>query len=162
MATLLRPTPIQAEPLRENRFELLFPSELNIESWLVQMTKKPNIKINSVPIPYQNTEFYVAGKYTWSSFDIEFIDTIGPSTSQKLMEWVRLEAESLTGRMGYAAGYKKNLQLISLDPTGVGVQKWTMYQCMITDADFGNHSYDSDGLQKVKLSIQPDYCELNY
>jgi hypothetical protein len=42
------------------------------------------------------------------------------------MEWVRLCAESVTGRMGYAAGYKKNVDLEMLDPTGVVVEKWIL------------------------------------
>ncbi len=37
---------------------------------------------------------------------VTFKDPIGPSASQALMEWFRLHAESVTGRMGYAAGYK--------------------------------------------------------
>lgn len=162
MAVLLRSTPIQYELKRENRFFLNFPTELNIESWLVQMVDRPKIKQNAVDIPYFNTKFHVLGKYEWSSFNIEFIDPIGPSTSQKVMEWVRLHSESLTGRQGYAFGYKKDLQLISADPVGVGVEKWTMYQCQITDVDFGGNDYGKDDLQKVKLTIQPDYCELNY
>jgi hypothetical protein len=162
MATLLRGTPIQYELKRENRFFLQFPTELNIESWLVHMVKRPEYKSNNVEIPYFNTKFHVIGQYTWSEFEIEFIDPIGPSTSQKLMEWVRLHSESLTGRQGYAAGYKKDLVLVAADPVGFTVEKWVMYQCQIIGADFGNNTYESDGLQKPKLTIQPDFCEQSF
>jgi len=86
---------------------------------------------------------------------------IGPSTSQQLMEWVRLHVESLTGRMGYAAGYKKNIYLKALDPVGVEVEKWFLEQCMITSIDFGENSYDDDGLATVNVKIQPWRCILN-
>jgi hypothetical protein len=46
------------------------------------------------------------------------------------MEWVRLHAESVTGRMGYAAGYKKDVDLEMLDPTGVAVEKWILQGCI--------------------------------
>ena len=158
----LRGTPIQNEPKRKNRFILEFPTELNIESYLVQTSSRPSIKINSVEIPYLNSVDYVAGKYTWDTIDIEFIDHIGPSSSQKIMEWVRLHAESLTGRMGYAAGYKKNLSLYALDPVNVEVEKWVLYECMITSASFDSNDMGSDEVQKVKITVQPKMCELMY
>lgn len=158
----LRGTPVNYEPLRPNRFVLEFPTELNIESFLVQMVKRPQISINNTKIEYLNTSSYVAGRYEWSEFEIEFIDHIGPSTSQKIMEWLRLEAESVTGRMGYAFGYKKDLVLKALDPTLVAVQKWVMKECMITNVDFGNNDHSDDAIQKVKVTLQPYYCIYEY
>lgn len=162
MTQMLRGTPIQYEPLRVNRFSIGFPNELNIEEWLVQTSGRPKMKINPVKIDYMNTAFYVAGKYEWDPIDIKFIDPIGPSSSNKLMDWVRLHAESLTGREGYAAGYKKDLILKSLDPAGNEVQKWVLYQCMVTNIDFGDNDHGNDELQMVTITLQPDFCELAY
>lgn len=162
MAELLRGIPVDFEPKRKNRFILEFPTELGIEVWKVQSVTRPKININPVEVHWINTVNYVAGKVKWQPIDIEFIDTQGPSTSTQLMEWVRLEFESLTGRMGYAAGYKKTLILKALDPTGVEVEKWEMRECMITDADFGENSQEDDGLQMVKITVQPFTCIHNY
>ena len=79
-------------------------------------------KLRSTEIPFLNTSTYVAGRFTWNTINVTFRDPIGPSAAQALMEWVRLTAESVTGRMGYAAGYKKDLDLEMLDPTGVAVE----------------------------------------
>jgi hypothetical protein len=78
------------------------------------------------------------------------------------MEWVRLHAESLTGRMGYAAGYKKTVTVKALDPTGVEVEKWVLQQCMITNIDFGDNAQDDDEVQTCTLTLQPWRCILNY
>lgn len=162
MATLLRSVPLTNEPKLVNRFYLEFPSELSIESYLVQTTTRPKINIEKTPIPYFNTESYVAARYKWDEITIQFIDLIGPSTSQKLMEWVRLHAESLTGRMGYSAGYKKNLSLTTADPTGIAVEKWTLYETQIVSADFDKFDYAGAELVKPTIIVQPYYCELNY
>jgi hypothetical protein len=162
MAEMLRGIPFEFEPKRENRFFVEFPAELGIEVWKVQTIKRPSMNINSVEIPYLNEFNYVAGKYRWGTIDITFIDTIGPSTSIQLMEWVRLHAESLTGRMGYAQGYKKNLTVKALDPVGVEVEKWFLEQCQIVDIDFGNNDHSSDELQMITVTIQPWRCILNY
>ena len=161
MSELLRGIPFEYEPKRQNRFFAEFPDELGIEVWKVQKFKRPSMKINSVEIPFLNEMNYVAGRYTWDEMSVTFLDPIGPSTSQQLMEWVRLHAESLTGRMGYAAGYKKNILLKELDPTGVEVSKFFLEQCMITSIDFGDNDYGSDELTNVTLTIQPWRCILN-
>ena len=158
---MIRGIPFDYEPKRINRFYAEFATDLGIETWKVQKFKSPSMKINSVPIPYMNEQNYVAGRYTWDTMDITFLDPIGPSTSQQLMEWVRLHAESLTGRMGYAAGYKKNITLWALDPTGVEVEKWFLEQCMVTSIDFGDKDYGNDELTNITLTIQPWRCILN-
>jgi hypothetical protein len=158
---MIRGIPFDYEPKRVNRFYAEFANELGIEVWKIQKFKRPSMKINSVAIPYMNEQNYVAGRYTWDTMSLTFLDPIGPSTSQQLMEWVRLHAESLTGRMGYAAGYKKNILLKALDPTGVEVEKWFLEHCMITSIDFGENDYGSDELTNITLEIQPWRCILN-
>jgi hypothetical protein len=78
------------------------------------------------------------------------------------MEWVRLHAESVTGRMGYAAGYKKDVDLEMLDPTGVAVEKWILQGCFLTNVDFDTLGYSEDGLITVKATLRPDRCILVY
>jgi len=157
----IRGVPFQYEPKRENRFFCEFPAELGIEVWKIQAFKRPSMKINKVVIPYFNTERYVAGKFNWDEMELTFIDPIGPSTSQQLMEWVRLHAESLTGREGYAAGYQKTLLLKSTDPTGLEIEKWSLTDCQIVSFDAGSNDYSSDAIQLLKLVIQPATCILN-
>ena len=160
--TVLRGTPVQYELRRNNRFVLEFPSELGIESWLVETSGRPSYESSVVDVNNINTTFKVIGKYKWNDIDIKFIDPIGVSSSQKVMEWVRLHSESATGRQGYAAGYKKDLILKELDPTGVAIGKWTMYQCMIKSANFGDNDLGNDGLQMVTIGITMDWAIHEY
>jgi hypothetical protein len=155
---MLRGIPVDYEPKRENRFFAEFPDELGIEIWKIQQFKAPVYTANSVEIPYMNTKNYVQGQFTWEEMDIVLLDTIGPSTTQQVIEWVRLHSESITGRQGYAAGYKKDIILKSLDPTGVEVEKWTLQQCMITGVDFGNNDMSSDEIKNITITVQPFMC----
>jgi len=161
MADLIRGIPLAYEPKRINRFYVRFPDELGIEVWSIQKAKRPALNINKTEVKFMNETNYVAGAYAWQEIDLTFLDVIGPSTSQQLMEWTRLHVESLTGRMGYAAGYKKDLLVFALDPTGVEVEKWLLEQCQIVSIDFGENSYDDDGLATVNVKIQPWRCILN-
>jgi hypothetical protein len=162
MADLLMKMPIPYEPKRMNRFILRFPSTLGINEWFVESTSRPHIKINSTEIQFLNTSTYVAGRFTWDPISVKFRDPIGPSAAQALMEWVRLHAESVTGRMGYAAGYKKNIDLEMLDPTGVVVEKWILEGTFLTDVSFGELAYSNDGIAQITASLRMDRCILVY
>jgi len=161
MADMFRPVPIDQEPLLQNRFALEFPTELGIDQFIVQTAKKPSLNINPVEIPYMNTSSWVAGRAVWQQMEISFIDVIGPSTTQKVMEWVNLHYESSTGRAGYAVGYKKNLVLKALDGPGVEVQKWTLIGCQIVSVDFDQFDYGTDEVVKISVTLQPDRCILS-
>jgi hypothetical protein len=158
MADLLMKMPIPYEPKRKNRFILRFPSSLGINEWYVFSTSRPSAKIKEVEIPFLNTSTYVAGRFNWESIKVQFKDPIGPSASQALMEWFRLHAESVTGRMGYAAGYKKDVELEMLDPTGVVVEKWILQGCFLTDLNFGDLNYSQDELATIDATLRMDRC----
>lgn len=163
MTDLLLNAPIQYEPLKQNRFLLRFPSDLGIQEWWVATANRPQINITKTEIPFLNTQTYVAGKYSWQPIQVTLRDPIGPSASQAIMEWVRLHAESVTGRMGYSAGYMRDVEIEMLDPTGVTVSKWICKNCMISDnVNFGELNYSSAELVNITFSIQPQYCVLAY
>jgi hypothetical protein len=64
--------------------------------------------------------------------------------------------------MGYAAGYKKDIDLELLDPTGVVVEKWLLQQCFITSLNFGELDYSRDDLANIDVSLRMDRCILIY
>lgn len=162
MANLLMKMPVPYEPKKQNRFILRFPSSLGLNEWYVLSTKRPKLTIGSVEIPFLNTSTYVAGRFVWETIDVTFKDPIGPSATQALMEWVRLHAESATGRMGYAAGYKKDVELEMLDPLGVVIEKWILQGTFLTDIDFGSLDYSSEDIAEIQATLRPDRCLLVY
>lgn len=162
MSDLLTKMPLVFEPLRKNRWVLRFPADLGIQEWTLVTAKRPSINQQEKTIEFMNSETYVAGRYKWDPMDVTFRDPIGPSTSQAVMEWVRLVSESVTGRQGYAAGYKRDVELEILDPTGVVVQKWILKNTFPTKADFGSLDYKSDDLADITVSLRFDYAILCY
>ena len=162
MANLLMKMPVPYEPKKQNRFILRFPSSLGINEWFVMSASRPTINIGEVEIPFLNTSTWVAGRFTWDAIDVTFKDPIGPSAAQALMEWVRLHAESVTGRMGYAAGYKKNVELEMLDPAGVVIEKWILEGTFLTNVGFGSLDYSSEDIAEITATLRPDRCILVY
>ena len=160
---LLIKSPLVYEPLRQNRFIFRFPSDLGIQEWFVTSGDSPKYSQEVTEIQFLNTSTYVAGRYKWDSMQVTLKQMIGPSTAQAVMEWVRLHSESVTGRQGYAAGYKRDVELELLDPNGVSVQKWILVNTMIgQNVAFGSLNYSQSGLLEITLNLQMDYCILAY
>jgi hypothetical protein len=156
MADLLMRMPVPYEPKKKNRFIFRFPTPLGIQEWFVSSGSRPSITIEEVEIPFLNTSTYVAGRFNWETIDVTFRDPIGPSAAQALMEWVRLHAESVTGRMGYAAGYKKDVELELLDPTGVVIEKWILQGTFLTNVNFNDLDYSSSDVADISATLRFD------
>ena len=162
MSDLLLKMPLNYEPLRKNRWLLRFPADLGIQEWWCKSASRPKITQEGKAIEFLNTETYVLGRYKWETIQVTLRDPIGPSASQAVMEWVRLHSESVTGRQGYAAGYKRDVELEMLDPTGVVVSKWILKNVMLTDVDFGGLDYSQDDLAEITMTLRFDYAILAY
>jgi len=162
MADMLRPVPVDLEPKRKNRWVIEFPVGTDIAEWMVQTAGRPQATIGETEIPFMNTSTWIAGRATWETLDITFIDCIGPSTAQKVMDWIRECIEYSTGRMGYAVNYKKQLTLKMLDPAGQTVEQWTLEGAFITSANFGDLDMQSEDLADISITVRFDRAILNF
>ncbi len=162
MSDILLKMPLVYEPLKKNRFVLRFPADLGIQEWTLVSAKRPSINQTAVEIQFLNTSTWVLGRYVWDDITVTLRDPIGPSTSQAVMEWIRLGSESITGRQGYAAGYKRDIELDMLDPNGVVVQRWVLKNAFVTVADFGDVSMSDDNLAEVTITLKMDYAILAF
>ena len=160
--SLLNKMPRVYEPKRKNRFLFRFPSDLGIQEWYVESSSRPSISQGATEIQFMNTSTYVLGRYTWDEMNITFRDPIGPSASQAIMEWVRLGSESVTGRQGYAAGYKRDIELEMLDPSGNAVEKWVIVGAFLTNVKFDDLNYSQDDIATITATLRPDYCILAF
>jgi hypothetical protein len=156
MADLLMRMPVPYEPKKQNRFIFRFPTPLGIQEWFVASGSRPTYTADETEIQFLNTSTWVVGRFTWDAIDVTFRDPIGPSAAQALMEWVRLHSESVTGRQGYAAGYKKDIELELLDPTGVVVEKWILQGTMLTNVNFGSLDYSTSDIAEITANLRFD------
>tara|TARA_R110000772_G_scaffold17946_3_gene49867 strand:+ start:28718 stop:29206 length:489 start_codon:yes stop_codon:yes gene_type:complete len=156
MADLLMKMPVPYEPKRKNRWLLRFPADLGIQEWWLSSASRPSINQSDVEIQFLNTSTWVIGRFIWEPINVVFRDPIGPSAAQAIMEWVRLQSESITGRQGYAAGYKKDVELDMLDPNGVVIEKWVLQGSMLTTVNFGDLSMDDDSIADIAADIRFD------
>jgi hypothetical protein len=148
------------EPKQQNRFILYVDG---IPAYVVKGVGAVSVTQGTVELNHINVSRYVKGKTVWDPISLTLFDPITPSGAQAVMEWVRLHHESVTGRDGYSDFYKKDLTFNVLGPVGDIVSEWIIKGAFITNSGFGEYNWDSvDTAQNIELTVQPDYCILNF
>lgn len=163
MAELLNPNEIFAtsfETKTVNRFIMYMDG---VPSFIIKKTSRPTLSQNPQQLDHINMRTFYKGKSVWGTVSIDLYDPIVPSGAQAVMEWIRLGHESVTGRNGYSDFYKKDLTINVLGPVGDKVEEWILKGAFITEVNFGELNWEDNGAPvNISLTVQPDYCILNY
>ncbi len=147
------------EPKKKNRWVLMIEG---IDAYIIKTAARPTMTTDAIEVPFINSRRYVAGLTKFGTMAITLHDPIAPSGAQQVMEWVRLHFESVSGRAGYADFYKRDIQLKLLDPVGTVVELWDIKGALITEANFGELTYEAGDLAEISLTIQVDNCVLQF
>jgi hypothetical protein len=147
------------EPKASNRFVLYIDG---IPSYTIKKVSRPSFTQEAKPLDHINMVRNVMGKRRWGPIQMTLYDPIAPSGAQAVIEWARLHHEPVTGRNGYLEFYKKDLTLNVLGPVGDKVEEWIIKGAQITEANFGELDWANDNPIEFTLTVQPDYCILNY
>ena len=147
------------EPKLGNRFIM----EINgIESYIIKTANRPTVTSEVVELDHINVKRKIKGKTTWDDVTITLYDPIVPSGAQQVMEWVRSSHESLTGRDGYAAFYKKDITFYLLGPVGDKIEQWTLKGAFIQQANFSDLDWSSNDPAQIDLVLSYDYAILEF
>ena len=145
------------EAKKKNRWVTTFPAIFNIEQFVINTTSRPTLELTDEV----NGSTYKICDYKWLPITISFIDPIGPSTSDKLMQisngllGINDNVELIeTLKNGFT--YKLEL----LDPVGAVIETWTISGCEIKKIIFGDLDYSNSEPLECKMIIQPKEVKL--
>ena len=148
------------EPKQQNRFVMYVDG---IPAYMIKGVSAVTVTNDTVVLTHINVQRFVKGKSKWGAITMTLFDPITPSGAQAAMEWFRLHHESVTGRDGYSDFYKKDLTFDVIGPVGDIVSEWIVKGALITELSFGDYNYDNESAaQEITLTVQPDYCILNF
>ena len=147
------------EPKMKNRYVMEIE---NIPSYLVKAANRPTIQFETITLDHINVKRKLKGKGEWQDITITLYDPIVPSGAQAVMEWIRLGHESITGRDGYADFYKKDVDFYLLGPVGDKIEQWKLKGAFISQANFGDLSFDSNEPATIELTLSYDYAILEF
>lgn len=151
--------PNQFEPKKKNRWVLMIEG---VDAYIIKTAARPTMTTDAIEVPFINSRRYLAGLTKFGTMAVTLHDPIAPSGAQQIMEWVRLHFESVSGRSGYADFYKRDIQLKMLDPIGTVVELWDIKGALITEANFGELTYEAGDLAEISLTLQIDNAVLQF
>lgn len=147
------------EPALKNQFIMEIDG---IPSYMIKTAGKPSISFEKITLDHINLKRHVKGKGEWQDIEITMYDPITPSGAVNVMEWVRLSHESLTGRDGYSAMYKKDLDLYQLDPIGAKVSQWKLKGAWISSFGAGDLDWSASDIVELSVTLTYDYAILEF
>ncbi len=147
------------EPKLTNRFIMEVDG---IESYIVKTASRPTFTSEVIELDHINVKRKMKGKSTWDDITITLYDPIVPSGAQQVMEWITQSHEAITGRDGYMAFYKKDVNLFLLGPVGDKVEQWTLKGAFVSQANFGELDWSGNDPVTVEVTLSYDYAILEY
>lgn len=121
------------EPMRQNRYLLLFPENLNIRPWQIKRVSLPSLK----------RDFW--GRKKWGNMSIELFSVIGLTSTYDLIRHKKFDAVFQT-----------------LDPTGVICQELIIKIDLIHKMDITDFHYESDELAGLYIQFKIKDVIVNY
>ena len=148
------------EPKQSNRFILYMDG---IPSFMIKAMSAVTLSQGVVTLNHINVERKVKGKSMWQNMTMTLFDPITPSGAQAVMEWIRLNNESVKGRDGYSDFYKKDLTIDVLGPVGDIVSEWILKGAFVVNTNFGEYNWDTvDTAVNIEVELSIDYAVLNF
>ena len=122
----------------------------------------PQVTQNPITINRGNSTIKFAGKPSFNDINIEAYDFIGSNVKDTLLAWQNLSYNTKYDYVGNAWSYKKDCQLLQLDPVGNLIRYWEIKGAWLQSVTPGNFSVDDgDTAQTVSATISYDWAELH-
>lgn len=159
---------------RKNHFEVIFPKETpsgNVVFSNAEDVDALTLLVKSFTLPKENTDSFEAAHYnqsvklpTQTKFDdspLVIRDALTFDTEKTFLQWRGLVYNPKTAKMGYAADFKIDLQVVEYSPNGETGRKWTLKGCWPASIEYGDLQYDDGGEKDMTITIKYDYAYRN-
>ena len=162
------------EPKRQFRFLI----ELSIGGqnlqFLAKSVDRPSYTISSNPHQFFNHTFYYPGRITWNTISLTLVDPINPNGADVLYKYLSSIGiqKPVSGEAAIASTITKDSASSALgkvvikemgtnpgSPETVVKGNWQLLNAFLTDVNFGSHSYDSEEMIDISLTLQYDWAE---
>lgn len=121
----------------------------------------PEITQDKITINRGNSSIKFAGKPSFNDINIEAYDYIGSDVKDTLLAWQNLSYNTRYDYVGGARAYKKDCQLLQLDPNGNLIRYWDIKGAWLTNVKPGNFTMDDGSEQTVTATLCYDWSEMH-
>lgn len=114
-------------------YKPVFPASIGasseIATYLVRTTSLPETTIDEIPLAWQGFDFKVAGKYTYSDWNVTFNCDADANIQKYFHQWMALIHDPTTNVYSNPTNYMVDQQLELLGLTGSPIMKYKLFAC---------------------------------
>lgn len=163
------------EPKRQFRF--LVQMSLNGQdlTFLAKSAGRPSYSINENPHQFFNHTFYYPGRVTWETVDITLVDPVQPNGAELLYNYLAKIGVQVPTSFNAAVGTTITKDSATSGLGDIKIQEiatprgggntsviegeWKLINAFFTSVNFGDHSYDSEDMVEISLTVRYDWAE---
>jgi len=170
-----------SEPRRSHRFLLSLPnltstdSSQAYEQYLAKSVTKPSFQVSEKDHKFLGNTYYYPGIVTWQTVSAVIVNAVNPDGNKVIYDALEKSGylkppdqlgifdnvAQEPGTVNKAAAVRAlgNVFIEELNGEGGIVGTWTLQNAFITDAKFGDLTYDDDTLLNIDLTFRYDWAE---
>ena len=174
-------TSANSEPRRSHRFLLTLPNlksadlSHSYQQYLAKTAGKPSYSINTAEHKFLGNTYYYPGTVTWQPVSVQIVNAVNPDGNLIIMDalagagymapptqedyFFSISQSPSTVNKELALKVVGDVIIEELNGVGGLVGTWTLQNSFITDAKFGDLSYDNDELLNIDLTFRYDWAE---
>tara|TARA_B100000676_G_C17795505_1_gene689349 strand:+ start:44 stop:625 length:582 start_codon:yes stop_codon:yes gene_type:complete len=145
---------------------------VNGATWYASKADKPKFSVTETAHKYINHTFHYPGRVEWENVTITLVDPTEPSAAAATAEILEKSGYQIPGSAAAAEATTTinksdatnalgnvTITQIGENPTDE-LEKWTLRNAWIQQANFSQLDYESDELSTIELVIRYDWAEL--
>ena len=144
------------EVQRANHFEVIIPGLGDDFTLSVTRCALPEVTIAPVELNYGNTKVKVAGLVEVGDGSMDCRDFILPDIEKKLYDWQNEVYNQETGKLGWAADYKRDIKINQYAPDGTYIRGWVAWGAWVTTLTPGEGDVTNGEAKSISLTISYD------
>ena len=149
------------EPTQKHRFRVSLGGEF---LWWAKSVTKPSFDISTNKYTAINHSIEYPGILAWNDVTLTIVD-VGEKTKQlydklKSMGYDTPGGDG-SGYGGIQKGDKNDMIIYQMNAEGATVEEWTLNKFTIKSINFGDLSYDEEGLVEISITVAYDWADLN-
>jgi hypothetical protein len=174
------------QPKRKFRYLVTFGQGGTEFTTAVKTTEKPKFEIGNTPYKFLNHQFHFPNRLVWQPISMTLVDHLGAeadvskSITGKLYNLIEHSGytdprattidgckSAVTKAAATTALGEIKIQQLADKPKATDnravqvVETWTLHNAFINNINFGDLSYDDDGLVEISLTLVYDFATLD-
>jgi len=123
---------------------------------------RPNVTFEEMEIPIYNSKVFLAGKHTWETITLSLRDDASGNVTSLVGQQIQKQfdfLEQASARSGIDYKFQTNIEILDGGNGSIEasiLERWELYGCFVTAADYGEMNYGTSEPATVALTIRYD------